>query len=159
MACFNIPSLTSSWQHPSRAGRGRYGRPVQLDPNARYNYLLHKETDFLRPKYFKLSQTKTHSRNLKLVISLTGDRWDYSLWARPAPPPPKKKKLATSQVGGNTCLTKCGIYISYSLKTSSQGHNLQLTQSHKYIKKGKTENSPTLSHNFCATWSWSLWFT
>jgi hypothetical protein len=36
----------------SREGKGRYGRPVQRDPNARYNYLLYKETDFLRPKYW-----------------------------------------------------------------------------------------------------------
>ena len=37
------------------------------------------------PKYFKFNQTKTQSRILKLVISLTGDRWDYSLresWTR-----------------------------------------------------------------------------
>lgn len=80
------------------------------------------------PKYFKLSQTKTQSRILKVVISLTGDRWDYLLRAAPL-----QKKFATPQVGGNTCLTRSCIYISYSLKTSSQGHNLELNQPHKHI--------------------------
>jgi len=57
------------------------------------------------------------------------------------------------QVGGNTCLTGCGIYISYSLKTSSQGHNLELKQPHKYINLGTKRMAKLKIHQLYPTTS------
>jgi hypothetical protein len=82
------------------------------------------------PKYFKLSQTKTQSR----ILNFSNGRPLGLLPPGAAPPPPPN--LAMPQVGGNTYLTRCGIYISYSLKTSTQDHNLELKQPHKYINLG-----------------------
>jgi len=103
MACFSIPSLMSSQQHPPRAGRGKE-RVAQCSETPMHNYLLYKETDFLRPKYFKLSHTKAKK---------------------------KKKKLAMPQVGGNICLTRCNIYIHS--KPLPKATTYSSKQPHKHI--------------------------